>query len=63
MFTCFIKSAFHEALVMKLSSGAKTQLKTIKKIIKNVFDFCNANKKENPLFGEYITDFIRYDVI
>jgi len=48
---------------MKLSSGAKTQLKTIKKIIKNVFDFCNANKKENPLFGEYITDFIRYDVI
>jgi hypothetical protein len=43
-FVSFLKSSFYEALLMKMTSGSKILMKTIKKIIRNVFGYLSENE-------------------
>ncbi|CDW84904.1 hect e3 ubiquitin [Stylonychia lemnae] len=59
IFTCFIRTAFNDALILYLNTGQKNQYKTIKSIIRKLFKFCD----ESPEFSNYLRNFLRFDII
>jgi len=59
VFSCFLRTSFNDALILFLNSGQKSQLKTVKSIIKKIFKFCD----ENADFTDYIRYFVRFEIV
>ncbi len=56
---CFIKSSFNQAILTRKSTGQKTEVRSLKEMLRRLFKFCIAD----PTYTKFIHKFVFEDII
>ena len=56
---CFIKSSFNQAILTRKSTGQKTEVRSLKEMLRRLFKFCVSD----PTYTNFIHKFVFEDII
>ena len=56
---CFIKSSFNQAILTRKSTGQKTEVRSLKEMLRRLFKFCVSD----PTYTKFIHKFVFEDII
>jgi hypothetical protein len=56
---CFIKSSFNQAILTRKSTGQKTEVRSLKEMLRRLFKFCVSD----PIYTKFIHKFVFEDII